>query len=566
MMNGSYRLVGLEGKARRISLPIDGPILIGRGSYNHVVLADERLSRQHARIAPELGGYLVVDLNSANGTFVNGTQVQRQFLAPNDVVRFGPYSFRIECAPPLDGATHDEKEDEPPTLRTVESMSKMVVAAESRESTTHLAAVDLMQLEQAYANLGTLYAFVQAISKTIDTRELLELISAKLRQVFPVASAVGLYLRSESAAGARFHLSHFSGTDRSAEPLTLDSPEAVLMRDNEVVRRAGTSMYAPMTDSANQSLGVIHLTADERAGTFSRSDLELLSTMATPAAMMLQNTYMHRASLARDRLNHDLELAAQIQKSFLPREVVTVEGIELLAEYRAAYSIGGDFYDVFWVAENRLAIFIGDISGKGVSAALFMARISSELRFTALAQIEPVAVLRAMNATTLRHDRPDLFFTAIYLTLDVTTGEVLLANAGHPSPYVCCRDGRVEGVTDGAGGAVGILEESEFSMTSLRLGEGDSLVLYTDGVVEAADSHGRLYGSPRLESCLAQAGARPGDIAESILRSVAQHSAGGPGQDDVTLLICHRSVARTASRQPKNRTSSTGIPAQRRPR
>ena len=209
-------------------------------------------------------------------------------------------------------------------------------------------------------------------------------------------------------------------------------------------------MYAPMIDRG-ETIGVIQVTADGRNGRggFSRGDLDLLNGMATPAAIMLQNTRMYEASLARDRLNHDLELAAQIQKSFLPREVISVEGLDLYAVYRAAYTVGGDFYDVFWVGPDRLAVFIGDISGKGVSAALLMARISSELRVAAMAQVEPVAVLSMMNTATLMHARSEFFFTAIYLTLDVKTGEVVLANAGHCTPYWCHADGRVEAVTAG---------------------------------------------------------------------------------------------------------------------
>jgi serine phosphatase RsbU (regulator of sigma subunit) len=276
--------------------------------------------------------------------------------------------------------------------------------------------------------------------------------------------------------------------------------------------------------------------------------------MAAPAAIMLQNTRMYEASLLRDRLNYDLELAAQIQKSFLPREVITVEGIDLFAVYRAAYTVGGDFYDVFWVAPNRLALFIGDISGKGVAAALLMARISSELRVAALAQIEPVAVLSMMNKAALAHGRSDLFFfTAVYLTLDVVTGEVVLANAGHPTPYWCHADGRVEAITAGAAGAVGLLENGEFKATSFRLGHGDSLVLYTDGVVEASNANGDLYGSERLETCLAESGTRATDIAEHILRSVDDHGIDGPGNDDLTLFIHLPAVRRPPAVSPASK-------------
>jgi len=207
---------------------------------------------------------------------------------------------------------------------------------------------------------------------------------------------------------------------------------------------------------------VIVVSAEGRPDVFSLADLELLNGMAAPAAMMLQNTRMHEDSLKRERLLRDLELAAQIQKSFLPRDIISVEGVEFSATYRAAYTVGGDFYDVFWVGPEKLAIFIGDISGKGIAAALLMARISGELRVAALAHVAPAVVLSTMNDIILGRDQPELFFTAIYFTFDVRTGAITLANAGHPTPYLCHADGSVEAITEGASGAVGMLRGLAF--------------------------------------------------------------------------------------------------------
>jgi sigma-B regulation protein RsbU (phosphoserine phosphatase) len=276
--------------------------------------------------------------------------------------------------------------------------------------------------------------------------------------------------------------------------------------------------------------------------------------------MMLQNARIHEHSELRGRLEYDLELAAKIQDSFLPREVISVEGLELFAEYRAAYTIGGDFYDVFWVGEDKLAVFIGDISGKGVAAALLMARISSELRVAALAHIEPAMVMSAMNEAILASDQPELFFTAIYFTFDVKTGEIVLANAGHPVPYWCRSDGSIVPISEGGASAIGILEDPGFVATSFTLPHGDSLVLYTDGVVEAADANGGLYGSERLEECLASTTTtRPNEIAERILRSVEEYSS-DVASDDLTLFICHRSSNRTPSLQPRRRSGSLAVP------
>lgn len=568
--NGSYWLVPLDGKTRKIRLPANSPLLVGRGTHNHLVLDDYRISRQHSRVAPERDGYVVYDLNSVNGTFVNGLSVRRQVLLPNDEVRFGPRGYRLELR--VDDA------DEHPTVedcrhRTPESLTRIATIPappptpqdperiEPPRSDPHAfhaqpPNVDLTQLEGAYDKLGTLYAFMQAISTTIDRSELLDLIGTKLRDVYPPATSVGIYLRG--VPDEQFTLAHFVGGEPRAAPTMPESTWRPVIE----VRRAtfgptasaaatrAEQMYVPLI-ARDDALGIIHIAADARAGEFGAADLELFSGLAASAALMLQNTRMHEESLVRERLRRDLELATQIQKSFLPREVISVEGIELLATYRAAYAVGGDFYDVFWVGPDKLAVFIGDISGKGVAAALLMARISGELRVAALAHVDPVAVLSIMNKAIIGRGQPELFFTAIYFTLDVKTGEIVLANAGHPSPYLCHADGSVEPVVDGASLAVGMLDDPEFESTILRLAEGDSLLLYTDGIIEAVNGSGLLYGAERLEACIAGAGARPKDIAKNVLQSVEQHAEGLSTNDDITLFVCHRSATKSPTMQPR---------------
>src|SRR5262249_27259401 len=149
------------------------------------------------------------------------------------------------------------------------------------------------------------------------------------------------------------------------------------------------------------------------------------------------------------RFQQDLLLAEQIQKSFLPEQLPDAPGIEFFTEYRPAYSVGGDFYDVFRLSPRKIGIFVGDVSGKGVAAALLMARVSSDLRAAALAEPEPAQALARVNEAVLERRQHDTFVTAIYLTMDVTTRRVVLANAGHPLPLVKRADGSVERVEGG---------------------------------------------------------------------------------------------------------------------
>jgi serine phosphatase RsbU (regulator of sigma subunit) len=606
---GSYWLIGLEGNARRVKLAADGPLLVGRGVHNHLVLNDYRISRQHARVAHERDGFVVYDLNSANGTFVNGSAVRRQVLNAEDQVSFGPWAFRLEfhaeaaaTADPAAGVKWRPTESitlynqSAAAMKEAAAASRMAtrdtippegdgslplstdydIPVSIRESTRYVAetsTIDLNHLEDAYEKLGTLYAFMQAISKTIDLHELLALITERVLDHYPAARGVGIYMGSKgnrpshtaNEAHQRFQLVHFAGAEAPKAPAVLaDGIGQALLRSRQATfgdspahsTKSGTSMYAPMIDRADV-LGVIYVAGANGTEAFTLGDLELLNGMAAPAAMMLQNTRMHEESLQRERLNRDLELAAQIQKSFLPREVLSVPGFEFLATYKAAYVVGGDFYDVFWVGNNQLAVFVGDISGKGVAAALLMARISGELRVAALAHVDPVEVLSMMNKAVLGRGQPEFFFTAIYFTINVKTGEVRLATAGHPPPYICHADGLVEAISEGASVAVGMMEDPAFTETGFVLANGDSLVLYTDGVIEASDANGQLYGDSRLEACLATAGPRPADISSNILESVYGHTQMAAANDDLTIFVCHRRDGAAFSLQPRRISDTT---------
>ena len=391
----------------------------------------------------------------------------------------------------------------------------------------------------------------------------MELLAGQVLDIFPVAISVSTYLRDKPEEP--FELASFHGGDWAKAPFTpavARAGRAVFEAGGEPLE-TGTTMYAPMMERG-VALGVICVAADPRGDGFTRANLELLDGMTAPATIALQNTRMHEDALQRERLRRDLELAAQIQQSFLPRETVSVDGIEFLAAYRAAYAIGGDFYDIFWVTHEKLAVFVGDISGKGISAALLMARISGELRVAALAHIEPVEVFSIMNKAVIGRNQPELFFTAVYLTLNVKTGEVVLVNAGHPTPYICHANGDLEQVTGGASTAVGMFDEPHFISTRLHLDDGASLVLYTDGVIEASDANGDLYGEARLQQCLAGIGSFPSDISASILGSVERFANKTAPSDDLTIFICHRNAAKGISLQPR-RFSNTADETMRPP-
>jgi phosphoserine phosphatase RsbU/P len=546
-------LIALDGEHGGRRFTLDAPCLVGRGPYNHVVLDDTRVSRQHAKISPESGGHVVYDLNSANGTFVNDVQVKRQKLAPNDLVRFGPFRFKFESTDTLDRTGPIKVGKFVEVLTQVglpgapETPSKIIDTLDAQLATNPGLTAGLVELEDADRKLRTLYAFMQSIATTLDQSELLARTLRNLFDVFPGAESAAVYLR-DSTTGAMEPRKVMRRDQGPPSPVTLPG----LFHD-EVVRKGravlsaplspgglhgGLSMHAPMI-FMGEVQGVLHVRgSQDHAIAFTQGDLDLLTGLSSQAAMALQNARLHQDSLKQQRLQQDLLLAEQIQKSFLPRQLPSVEGVEFVTEYRPAYSVGGDFYDLFWLDHQRIGVFIGDVAGKGVSAALLMARISSDLRLAALAESEPAQALARVNQAVLERKQHDIFVTGIYLTLDVATRTITLGNAGHLPPFIRHRArGSYERVEGGSGTAIGIFDDAVYEQHAFTLAPGDALVLCTDGVLEATDERGEQFGFERLEQSLGAGSSRPKDVADRLQRDLRQHVGDAPQSDDVTLIV-----------------------------
>jgi phosphoserine phosphatase RsbU/P len=566
-------LLALDGDLSGKRFPLDSPCLVGRGPYNHIVLDDTRISRQHAKISPEAGGHVVYDLNSANGTYVNDVQVKRHKLGIGDTVRFGPFSFKfeqeLERTGPYKAAGEQRKFVEVLTQVGAEPPARILETLDASLS-TNPGVVPLNELEDADRKLRTLYAFMQSISATLDTGELLERIVKNLLDIFGNADTVTVYLRDASTGGMEpRRVGRRDQGPASATTLPGQFHEEVVLRGRAVLsttisglhRRkpsGGLSMHAPMIYQ-DQVHGVLHVRGSEDGSArFNQRDLDLLTGIAASAALVLQNARMHQESLKQQRLQQDLLLAEQIQKSFLPRALPAVEGIEFHTEYRPAFSVGGDFYDVFWISYDQIGVFIGDVSGKGVSAALLMARISSDLRLAAAAVNDPARALEHVNRIVLERKQHDIFVTCVYMTLNTKSHAVTLANAGHLPPLVRRRGGKqakVERLDGGAGTAIGIFDDAEYEQIEFKLDPGDALVLCTDGVLEAITLEGEQFGGDRLEACLADAGGRASDIADAIQRTLRKHVGEAPQYDDLTLIVC--GITDTPPERKKRRDEPT---------
>lgn len=240
-------------------------------------------------------------------------------------------------------------------------------------------------------------------------------------------------------------------------------------------------------------------------------------------------------------LHRELEIASKIQLSMLPSAFPAFpdqEGFDLYATMIPAQEVGGDLYDCFLLDDGRLGFVLGDVSGKGVGAALFMAITRTMIRATALRGLSPGETIRTVNAALFPESMPHMFVTLIYGVMDPVNGEVTFCNAGHMAPYVLRQDGRVETAEGVRGLAVCLKSDFEYGDTHVTLSPGESLVLYSDGVTEARNAEQEEFETTRLTECLEAAhGERPAEILRDVLRSLEEFCEGVPQTDDVTVLL-----------------------------
>jgi serine phosphatase RsbU (regulator of sigma subunit) len=268
--------------------------------------------------------------------------------------------------------------------------------------------------------------------------------------------------------------------------------------------------------------------------------LEIITGIAQQAALAIQNDLLQKAMVVRERLETEVQLARQIQTAFLPEVLPQFTGWDLAARWKTARQVGGDFYDVFTLPNERLGLFIADVADKGVPAALFMALTRTLVRATVSETESPAEALRRVNELLIPDTRQGMFVTAVYAVLDMTTNELTYANAGHNPPLWLRNNGTIERLTR-TGVALGAAEEARFTQNTIQFEAGDNLLLYTDGLTESFNNDGEFYGEERLIQEL-QAGqcSSAHELMDLIENSLIEFAQDMPPADDVTMLALRR--------------------------
>ena len=245
--------------------------------------------------------------------------------------------------------------------------------------------------------------------------------------------------------------------------------------------------------------------------------------------------------VVRERLEHEVELARQIQKTFLPEHLPEIPGWDMAATWLTARQVGGDFYDVIVLPGGRLGLLIADVSDKGMPAALFMALTRTLIRAVVVNTPSPAETLQRVNALIIPDNRQSMFVTAVYGVLSIESGEFTYANAGHNPPVWMSRAGKMCEFLPRTGAALGIIEDLPMDQRTFSIGPDDLLLLYTDGLTEAFSPNDDTFGEERLQQALklAETSSARG-VLDAIEASVNQFMNPLPAADDLTMLALKR--------------------------
>jgi sigma-B regulation protein RsbU (phosphoserine phosphatase) len=542
-------LVTLQGPDPGQRYSLDTPCaVLGRQADSTICLPAKAVSRQHAQILHREDGFFVEDLNSSNGTYLNGKRLGAHSptrLTEHDSLQVGPYVLALRPSP---------------TVATTEP--SLVI----REQVSAVGLSESVYAQAPAQKLQVVLEIAQHLARTLDLEALLEKLLDQLMHLFPQADrAMVLLLEGEQLVVRAQHARH--QRDASTYPYSrtivqraLKEGVGIFSEDVQADRRFDSSstlaslelhslLCVPLICPDGRRLGVIQVDRFRQGAPFRLDDLNLLTTVSLQVAVVLDNAALHVELLREERLRQELLLAREIQQGFMPSEFgeFSQEGCELFAVVHPARIVSGDLYDVCRLADGRLAFFVGDVSGKGMPAALFMVAVRTLSRHLASTGSSPAATLARLNDALAADNPSGMFVTLAHGLVTPASGEIVLASGGHPLPLLRRVDGSVEELPHRTGRLLGY-DGMELHLADFRfqLARGELLLFYTDGVTEGRRAGStEMFGLDRLRDVTAGLNGTLTltDCAERVKAAVEQFTGGGELQDDLTLFLLRRDLA-----------------------
>ena len=565
----AYLLV-LKGQNAKQSITLEKErTVLGRNASCDVVFPanDFAVSREHACILRHQTKFFIEDMGSRNGTFLNNQQVTaRQELKDNDKIRICDFLYSFHETPPAAKPPLWADVAPEPTIDDTEDFSTFEASV---SNTSHV-----FLESQPAERLRVILDISRSLRKSLEMNDLLPKIMDSLFQIFKQADRGFIIMREEvverekpvdrliprviktrrpqDESSASYSRSIVRECCKKGEAFLSDDAgqdKRFNMAQSIADFRIRSVMCAPLWYQDGKVFGVIQLDTQDRSKKFTQDDLNLLMAVADQVSVAMENALLHEASLARERLKRDLEVAHQIQLSFLPQKLPEVAGYEFFALYEPAQEVGGDYYGFVQLSPQhpRLAVTLGDVAGKGMPAALLMAKLSSDTRFCLSGEADPARAIGALNDLLYPHtSHMDRFVTLAAVLLDPIAHNITVVNAGHPSPLLIRRNATApEDVTtrERTGLPLGIYEGSTFEASQVQLEPGDNVLLFSDGITDAMDKQNNQIHLKAVYTALQEGVRSPRALAERIVKIVKQHAAGRSQHDDITLVCFGRNAS-----------------------
>jgi phosphoserine phosphatase RsbU/P len=546
----SIPVPGRDGDRSTYDLPPGKELVIGRDPTADVVLSERSVSRRHCRVAAGPAGIDVTDLNSANGTWVSGKQIDRTRLKSGESLLIG--NVRVTVA----------LREGPTGMVGLVDDSSQVSDSDATTSSSSGGRPSLLDLSRAAygglekERLALLIEAGKSLSTAGGSQQVVERIMDHLFQILPVKRAAlvlsgpdgRLSARSMRPAVEAGELSQMCSRHivqqvmddkkpRIVEDASLDS--ALNQAHSILFMNVRAAICAPLL-AQDRAIGAIYADYPGKAKLYSQSDLDFFGAFGGIAAVALENSRLEEEARDRMRLQRDLEIAAELQRGLLPTAAFNHPALDIDWAYRPSRLVGGDFYDCVTLDDGRVVLTLGDVSGKSIGAALYMARVMSFLRASLADDPTPGRVLEKTNALLADGRDPDVatFATAAFLLVDAAEGTIRWASAGHNPVLVYSPDTATFEDLGATGPPLGVVPDVPFFERSCLLPKGASVLLYSDGLVEARDKTGAFFGLDNVKTIVERVHERgPKELSLSLLSAVEAHWADSEYiKDDFALL------------------------------
>ena len=542
-MTKELQIFSPDGKTRTVSLETSR-LSLGRANTADLCYPDDAgLSRNHLAFEKDGERWLVKDLGSKNGTLVNSVRIaQAAELKPGDRVAAG--HLVIVFDPPVARTSRPVLFiDDSSARHDFNSTVVTSLAGALEEDTSPASGSRRTQKVSALIKAGNELARQRPLPELFEL--ILDLsidaVSAE-RGVLMTLEGEELVVRATRGEGFRISATvRDQVVSKCASILVRDTQmdEAFKARESIVGQNTRSLMAVPL-QSAERMTGLIYVDSPSRVREFNKDDLSLLTVMANVAANRVEHVRFAELEQARQLMARDLDQAAEIQRRYLPPDPPTMATLDVAGYNAPCRTVGGDYFDFVRFSEERIALVLGDVSGKGMPASLLMMGLQARVQVLLDDSQDLGATLTRINDITTANCPDNRFITFFASVLDGATGKISYACAGHNPPVIVRPGGKFE-LLEGGGPVLGILPGIRFEEHHAHLERGEVFVIYSDGVTEAASPRDEDFDIAKLAEVVAANMEKPASqIITAVNHALLRWTQGAPAADDITLIIARR--------------------------